>query len=161
LSNPYDIAAVNLNLDKYADSLNIKLVESKKHIFDPVRRKYILLTPEEFVRQLFVLFLLGMFPASHISIEKNIPFGKFRPDIVVYNFALEPFIIVELKEPGVKINLETLLQVGKYNAALQARYLFLSNGLDTYLIKINKEGRFSEFLTYIPDFIAELRNQTN
>ncbi|MBS1652800.1 MAG: type I restriction enzyme HsdR N-terminal domain-containing protein [Bacteroidetes bacterium] len=103
-------------------------------IFDSIRKKWLLLTPEEFLRQHVVSWLLHQkkYPASLISLEKEIKFNniKKRYDIVVYDRLLNPFIIIECKAPNVAIDISVLEQALRYNTIIKAPYLLISNGFN-------------------------------
>lgn len=103
----------------------------KKEIFDPVRRRYVICTPEEEVRQTYLLFLINVLnvPKIVISVEKEIRYNQLqrRYDIVVFSKG-ECLLIVECKAPTIKLSQETLYQIATYNAVLQAKYIVLFNG---------------------------------
>jgi hypothetical protein len=109
----------------------IKTVSGKESIFCSIRKKWFLLTPEEWVRQNFLIYLIDVlnFPASLIAVEKQITIAalKKRFDIVVYKDAM-PYIIIECKEMNVPLSENTLLQVLNYNASVQAAYVVVTNG---------------------------------
>lgn len=110
----------------------IKEETGKEFIFDEVRKKWVVLTPEEWVRQNFLQYLVQVknYPASLIAVEKEIDLGdiKKRFDIVVYNSSHEPFMIVECKEMSVALDQKVLDQALRYNIPLRVPYLVLTNG---------------------------------
>lgn len=110
----------------------IKNEKGKELIFDPFRKKWIKLTPEEWVRQNFLQYLVHVlnYPVSLIAIEKEIIIGevKKRFDILVYNSATEPFMVVECKEMNVALSESTLHQALRYNTNMQARFIIITNG---------------------------------
>ncbi|HLR38116.1 MAG TPA: type I restriction enzyme HsdR N-terminal domain-containing protein [Chitinophagaceae bacterium] len=110
----------------------------KQCIWDSIRKKNLVLTPEEWVRQNFIQHLIQIlaYPASLLSIEKEIKVGKRRKrcDIVVYKEA-KPWMIIECKEPDVHIDKKVLNQILNYNMTLQVPYLILTNGPETFGIK--------------------------
>ena len=110
----------------------IKTEDNKEIIFDEVRKKWILLTPEEWVRQNFLQYLIQIkhYPATLIAVEKEIKLGdlKKRFDIVVYDAASKPWMIVECKEMNVALNKQVLDQVLRYNITMQVPYLVITNG---------------------------------
>ncbi len=120
-----------LKIDFPAPSFNIKTTNEKDYIFDIVRKKWILLTPEEWVRQNFVAYLIQtlQYPASLLAIEKEISVNglKRRCDIVVYANN-NPWMIIECKEPEVALNEKVLTQILHYNITLDVPYLIVSNG---------------------------------
>ncbi len=121
---------------------NIRLKEGAKdkvQVFDGIRKKWLLLTPEEWVRQHVVNFFMTQhnYPASLISLEKEIELNgvKKRYDVVVYTKALKPFIIVECKAPGIDLTAEVLDQAARYNLKLNVEYVFITNGLKDQLYR--------------------------
>ena len=123
-------------------------------IFDPLRRKYVSLTPEEWVRQHFVHYLTTdkNYPASRIANEAAIRLNSLsrRCDSVVYNIRLEPVMIIEYKEPGVTITQQVFDQVARYNSVLRVPYIIVSNGISHYCYRINYATQNYTFLTDIP-----------
>lgn len=114
----------------------IKTDAGRELIFDEIRKKWIILTPEEWVRQNFLQYLIQVkkYPASLIAVEKEIDLGelKKRFDIVVYDGNHEPFMIVECKEMDVVLDKKVLDQVLRYNISLQVPYLVITNGSYCY-----------------------------
>jgi hypothetical protein len=110
----------------------IKKENSKEFIFDEVRKCWIIFTPEEWVRQNFLQYLIQVkkYPASLIAVEKEIKLGdlKKRFDIVVYNKAATPWMIIECKEMAVELDKKALDQILRYNITLRAPYLVITNG---------------------------------
>jgi hypothetical protein len=110
----------------------IKEEDSREIIFDEVRKKWVILTPEEWVRQNFLQYLVQVkkYPASLIAVEKEIKLGdlKKRFDIVVYDATSKPWMIVECKEMNVELNKQVLDQVLRYNITMQVPYLVITNG---------------------------------
>ncbi len=143
-----------LNLPTYS----FKVKNSEKHylIFDDIRKKYIVLTPEEWVRQHFVQFLIQekKYPISLIAIEKQLIINKLkkRSDILIFNSDGTPNIIVECKAPSVKITQETFDQIARYNLQLNAKYLIVTNGIEHYFCMLNKEEESYIFLPDIPNY---------
>ncbi|MGG9964395.1 type I restriction enzyme HsdR N-terminal domain-containing protein [Ferruginibacter sp. SUN106] len=110
----------------------IKKEDNREIIFDEVRKKWVILTPEEWVRQNFLQYLVQVkkYPASLIAVEKEIKLGdlKKRFDIVVYDAASKPWMIAECKEMNVELNKQVLDQVLRYNITMQVPYLVITNG---------------------------------
>lgn len=142
-----------LNLPSYT----FKLKSNEKHtlIFDGLRKKYVLLTPEEWVRQHFVNYLISYkkYPSSLIAIEKQLSVNnlKKRTDILVFNPEGLPNIIVECKAPTIKITQNTFDQIARYNLALNAEYLIVTNGVQHYYCKIDGENKNYIFIEDIPN----------
>lgn len=143
-----------LNLPSYP----LKIKNSEKHylIFDEIRKKYIVLTPEEWVRQHYIHFLLKekQYPISLIAVEKQFTINnlKKRCDILVFNYNGTPDIIVECKAPSVKITQDTFDQIARYNLKLNANYLIVTNGLEHYHCKLDSLNETYIFLEEIPGY---------
>lgn len=108
-------------------------------IFDKIRKKYIVLTPEEWVRQNFIHYLVAdkKYPATLLAVEKEIHLGSMRKrcDIIVYNRHSAPWMIVECKEMEVPVDEKTMEQILRYNMAMPVQYLVLTNGVHTYCVE--------------------------
>ncbi|MBI9041414.1 type I restriction enzyme HsdR N-terminal domain-containing protein [Lutibacter sp.] len=143
-----------LNLPIY--KFRIKSNENKLFIFDILRKKYVSLTPEEWVRQHFVHYLIEEknYPISLIGVEKKLTINGLtkRTDILVFNTNGEPHIIVECKAPTIKINQATFDQIARYNLKLQANYLIVTNGLDHFYCTMDFKNEQYQFLKDIPNF---------
>ena len=143
-----------LNLPAY--SFRIKNESGKNYIFDLVRKKYILLTPEEWVRQNFIEYLKNekRYPSSLMAVEKQISFNSklFRFDLLVYNRNGEPYLIAEFKGPDIRINQETFDQVVRYNGVLKVKYIIVSNGLQHFVCEIDYQSMGYKFLNEVPSF---------
>ena len=109
-----------------------KKENDKELLFDPLRKKWLSITPEEWVRQNFVQYLVQVmnYPATLIALEKEIWLGelKKRIDVLVYNKDHQPWMIVECKGTDIKLNDETLQQALRYNISVPAEYLVITNG---------------------------------
>lgn len=130
--------------------------EGKKYIFDPIRKNYYVLTPEEWVRQNLVLYLTNEknYPLNLIRVEQKLE-GKgqfFRSDLVVYNRKGIAVMIVECKAEKVKISQDVFEQISKYNLQFKVDYLLVTNGLHNYICKINHSDKTYEFMKDIPDY---------
>ena len=114
----------------------MKAEEGKEFIFDSLRKKWIVLTPEEWVRQNFVQYLLQVknYPASLIAIEKEIKLGelKKRFDILVYDNNHQPWMMIECKAAAIKLDEKVLEQILRYNISVPVRYLVVTNGTDCF-----------------------------
>lgn len=134
----------------------VKVTErnGKKLIFDTVRRKYVALTPEEWVRQHFVNYLITAkgYPAELLANEVSIKLNQTnkRCDTVVYDRYLTPLMVVEYKSPMVEITESVFDQIVRYNMALTVPYLMLSNGLSHYCCRIDYKEQTYSFLEEIP-----------
>jgi len=136
---------VSINIIKYQNRLKFQLKSESKKVFDPVRKKYVVLTPEEFVRQLFVVYLTEelKFPVKHIAIERNIKIHNknYRFDILVFDNNAKPKMIVECKSHKIKLTEAVAIQVSKYNIALNAEYLCVTNGRQSLFYKIDYKNQ--------------------
>lgn len=123
----------------------------KNEIFDPIRKKWLIITPEERVRQTFILFLLNKkeIPASHISVEHAITVNGLtkRYDIVVFDNDKKPLMVIECKAPEVPITQSVIEQAGRYNKTLHAPIIGVTNGITQYFFSIDFE---TEVITPLP-----------
>jgi hypothetical protein len=137
-------------------SFRFKNSENKVAIFDEIRKKFIIITPEEWVRQHVVQFLLQdkKYPKSHINVEKLLRINGLnkRYDVVVYNPDGSILILVECKAPEIKISQQTFDQIARYNLTLNAEYLMVSNGLNHYFCKMDYEKEKYDFLPELPEY---------
>ena len=142
-----------VNILKYKEDLNIIHKEGKTHVFDPLRRKYVVLQPEEMVRQLFIQYLIQelKIPKKHIAVERQISInGKlYRFDILVFNKTGQPKMIVECKSHKIGLTEGAAIQASKYNMALKAEYLCLTNGKYSFFYKIDSDkGTIKQISNY-------------
>ncbi|MGN0186393.1 MAG: type I restriction enzyme HsdR N-terminal domain-containing protein [Paludibacteraceae bacterium] len=148
-----------LNLPYYEQK--IRLNGEKQQIFDAVRRRYVALTPEEWVRQNMVSHLIVALhvPATRISVETPIRFNGLskRCDTVVYDAQFQPLMIVEYKAPTVEITQKTFDQIAVYNLRLQVPYLLVSNGLKHIFCQVDWVNKRYVFQPEIPDYTLLLR----
>ena len=144
-----------LNFPVY--SFRFKNSENKVAIFDEIRKKFIILTPEEWVRQHVIKFLLEAkkYPKSHLNVEKLIKLNGLnkRYDVVVYQSDGKILLLVECKAPEIKISQTTFDQIARYNMTLKAEYLMVTNGLNHFFCKMDFENEKYTFLEELPDFI--------
>lgn len=137
-------------------SLKIKYDKEKPYVFDQIRKKWLLLTPEEWVRQHLVNYLITFkhYPASLISLEAGLKYNALskRTDMLVFNKLGKPLMVLECKASEVAISQNVIEQVSRYNKTIQAKYLCVSNGLKHYCWTYNEEAQNFDFLNQIPDF---------
>ncbi|MDR3651887.1 MAG: type I restriction enzyme HsdR N-terminal domain-containing protein [Paludibacter sp.] len=145
---------LQLNLPKY--NFRIKKQEEKLLIFDNQRKRYVSLTPEEWVRQHFIKFLIEAkgYPAAYLAIEKQLSLNgmKKRCDAVLYDNNAKPVMIIEFKAPNVPISQATFDQVAVYNSKLNVEFFIISNGIEHFCCKVNAKTARYEFFSEIPDF---------
>lgn len=145
---------IKLNLPPYPVRLNEE--NGKQKIFDTLRRRYVALTPEEWVRQHFVHFLINHkhYPASLMANEVRLTIGEknVRADSVLYDTRLRPRMIVEYKAPHIAITQKVFDQISVYNLLLHVDYLVVSNGMQTYACKMDYDNQKYLFLEDIPEY---------
>lgn len=143
-----------LNFPSY--SFRFKNSENKVSIFDSIRKKFILITPEEWVRQHVVEFLIQekKYPKSLINVEKIVKVNGMnkRYDIVVFNSDGSIFLLIECKSPEITIDQNTFDQIARYNLILNAQFLMVTNGLNHYFCEMDFENEKYSFLKELPDF---------
>ena len=137
-------------------SFRIKNSENKHYIFDEIRKKFIVLQPEEWVRQHCVSYLIQYkkYPKSLINVEKELKVNGLskRYDIVVYNSNGSIHLIVECKSPKITINQDAFDQIAQYNLTLNATFLMVTNGINHYYCAMDFEAERYQFLKDIPDY---------
>jgi len=130
--------------------------ENKTLIFDVIRKKFVVLTPEEWVRQHVLHFLLSEkeYPSSHINVEKQLRINNLtkRYDIVVFNADGSIYLIIECKAPQIAITQDTFDQIARYNLTLNATLLMVTNGMEHYYCKMDHNAEKYIFLKDIPSY---------
>ena len=143
-----------LNFPTY--SFRFKSNKNKISIFDTIRKKFVILQPEEWVRQHCIQYLIKVkgFPISLINVEKELIVNslKKRYDIVIFNSDGSILLIVECKSPTITINQKTFDQIAQYNLVLNATYLMVTNGLNHYYCQMDFESERYQFLNDIPNY---------
>ena len=146
-----------LNFPSY--SFRFKNSENKVSIFDDIRKKFIILTPEEWVRQHTVQYLLQdkNYPKSYLNVEKLITINDIhkRYDIVVFKPNGDLFLLIECKAPEVRISQATFDQIALYNLKLNAQYLMVTNGVNHYFCQMDFEKEQYVFLEKLPNFLND------
>ena len=137
-------------------NLRIRRSGDKTEVFDVIRKRFVKLTSEEWVRQHFIHYLISQkqVPASLIGVETSIKYNQLskRCDIVVFTNTGKPVLIVECKAPEVLISQEVFNQVALYNMTLMVNYLVVTNGIDHFVSYIDHQKRSFTFLKEIPDY---------
>ena len=143
-----------LNFPTY--SFQLRTLDGQKEIFDPVRKRWMVLTPEEWVRQHVIFWLSDAknYPLSLMAVEKQIKVNGMqkRCDLVCYDTLLTPMVIVECKAPEVKITQEVFDQAARYNLVIGSRYFLLTNGVQHFCCEIDYESQKWTFLKELPDY---------
>jgi hypothetical protein len=123
-----------LNLPSY--TFRLKNENNIVFIFDAIRKKYVVLTPEEWVRQNFIRFLTDekKYPASLVAVEIGLKYNQLqkRADVLIYNKMGQPHLMIECKAPEVKISQDTFHQIAAYNMSFKVNYLVVTNGMDHF-----------------------------
>ena len=145
---------LQLNLPAY--KFQIKKQDTRNFIFDTQRKRYVSLTPEEWVRQHFLRFLIQEkgYPSAYLAVEKQLIMNgmKKRCDAILYNEFALPVMIIELKAPNVVITQATFDQVAVYNAKLKVDYFMISNGIEHFCCKVDTENSKYRFFPELPDY---------
>ena len=127
--------------------------DNKPHIFDILRKKLILLTPEEWVRQHVIKFLISHnISKNHIAVEKKIIINKMtkRFDLVIFNRSSDVLLLVECKAPNIKIDQKVFDQTLIYNRYLKSKYMMITNGLNHFYFKVNQKNKTYSFVKNFP-----------
>lgn len=145
-----------LNLPTY--DFKVKKSEGKVWIFDNMRKKFVVLTPEEWVRQHFVNFLVQNhhYPRSLFRIEGGLTYNKLlkRSDILIYDRSGKPWLLVECKSPTIKLTQRAFNQVAIYNMTIGAKYLAVTNGMVHFCCEAPVPGQQAKFLEDFPEFVG-------
>lgn len=143
-----------LNFPNYG--FRLKSSENKIHIFDVIRKKFVVLKPEEWVRQHVVHYLMEdkKYPKSLINVEKQLTVNaiKKRYDVVIYNSRGQIDLLVECKAPSVNIDQQVFDQIARYNMKLNAQLLMVTNGIDHYYCRMDYEQEKYDFIKDVPEF---------
>lgn len=147
---------IELDFLQYKEQVKVKTTDGKRYIFDPLRKKWLVLQPEEFVRQLVMQYLLTEknYHSSHMAVERMLKVNKLtkRCDILIYDLTQQPFLLVECKAPHVKINQAVFRQIAWYNMPLKVQYLLVTNGRQTFCCAMDYEKEDFSFLEEIPAY---------
>ena len=134
----------------------IKQEDDFRLIYDEFRRKYVVLTPEEWVRQHFLHYLVTDkgYPKSLIKVESGLKVNKMakRTDVIVYSRAGQPFMLIECKSAQMSLNEKVFDQLSIYNQTLKAQYLVITNGLKHYCCSMDYQTSSYEFHHEIPEY---------
>ncbi|MBQ2337820.1 MAG: type I restriction enzyme HsdR N-terminal domain-containing protein [Prevotella sp.] len=151
---------ISLNLPSF--DIKIRREGNRAVVLDPLRRRWVALTPEEWVRQHFVNLLVSEkhYPATLVANEVQLSVGEkvMRADTVVYDRTLRPRMIVEYKAPTVAITQKVFDQISVYNLLLRVDYLAVSNGRQHYVCRMDYDNEKYSFLEDLPDYEVFLQN---
>ena len=143
-----------LNFPEY--EFRIVSQDDKLMIFDQLRKKFVRLTPEEWVRQHMITYLIEQrnIPGSLIRVERGLKYDRLnkRTDILVYGRNGKPYLIVECKAPSIKVDKEVVFQAGIYGKSVRADYLGITNGINHFFWKMDYEKGTIEQLSDFPEY---------
>lgn len=146
---------IELDLTVWEKALRLKREAGVSYLLDPIRSKWLVLQPEEIVRQLMVQYLIGEknYNKNRIRLEQGLLVNGLskRCDILIYDNDIKPFLLVECKSPKVPISQATFEQIANYNLPLQVKYLVVTNGPATFCCEMDYENRSFRFLSAIPE----------
>lgn len=148
---------IDLRLQRFSPQLNVKQEANKKLIFGAIRKKWYVLQPEEFVRQLLLHFLIHdmRYNRNRITVERGVAVNteRKRTDILVFDQDMRPFLLIECKAPQVALNTSVFRQAANYNGALKVPYLMISNGRESYVAEIDYQNEDYRFLNAVPEWL--------
>lgn len=146
---------IELDLLRFKDELQVKREDDKRLIFDPVRKKWLVLQPEEMVRQLMVCYLLEVkgYRKNRLSAERGLKVNSLqgRFDLLVYDEDVAPYLLVECKAPQLELRQSTFEQAAWYNTTLRVPYLMVTNGRDSYCCAMDYEAKDYRYLDAVPE----------
>lgn len=150
----FDFMMKKLNFPEYIFKTSV--IQEKLNIFDFVRKKYVLLTEEEWVRQHILHYLIHEkeYPITMIIVEKSMRLNRTekRADILIYNKNSQPAVLIECKAPTVKISQKVFEQIARYNMVYKVKYLMVTNGLQHFCCELDYENSTWIFLNDIPAY---------
>lgn len=152
--------SIQLPLIEKAQQLKLRnSAFGKREVFDFIRKKWVALLPEEMVRQSMVKYLAELpgFSLARMAVERGVKGSNTRKrfDVLVYDYALQPFLLVECKAPDVMLTEAAFQQVSWYNHNIQAPYYILSNGITTYCCRVDHQQKMVSFLSEIPTLVSK------
>ena len=143
---------ISLDLLGYASELKFSYDEGKKMIFDPVRKKYILVTPEELVRQSLLTYLVAekSYSLSRMQVERAVGKGNERFDLMIYNRQGAPEMLIECKAPDVELDQIAMNQLARYAMRYKLNYIVLTNGIYAICHRMDYINKSTKILQEIP-----------
>jgi hypothetical protein len=147
---------IDVDLLQVQTLVKIRKRFEEEEIFDVVRKKWLTLQPEEWVRQLIVLYLSHIlnYPLNHFSLEKALHIGlkKGRWDVVIFDYEMKPFMLIECKSPKVVLSENVIYQASIYNRDLKAPFICLTNGVNSCCMQVNLSNPNLTFLSHFPAY---------
>jgi hypothetical protein len=145
---------IDLNLPALSNSLKLSKLGGRIRVFDPIRKKFLIKTPEEIVRQLVLAYLITVkgYSPYRISVEKTVKVNGLnkRFDILVFDPDMRPWLMIECKAPNIPVTTDTFRQVAMYNLAHRVKYLMVTNGLQSFCCSMDYEQESYTYLTEVP-----------
>jgi hypothetical protein len=142
---------------QFSDKLKVTDINGINYVLDPIRKKNIILQPEELVRQLLIQWFIQktVYGRNSLQVEKLITINNLskRFDIVVYDKKIQPFILIECKAPEIVINQQVFDQISVYNTHIKAPYLIVSNGIATWFAEQDSNNKMYTFYSKIPEWL--------
>lgn len=146
---------IPIDLLKHQPNLQLKKEVDKRYIWCSIRKKYLVLQPEELVRQLTIEYLEKdkKYNKNKIHVERGLMVNERyrRTDIIIYDDNIEPYLLVECKAPKIKMNQAVFDQIARYNLTLKVKYLLVTNGIDTFCCEMDYEEQSYRFLSDVPE----------
>ncbi|NRB50410.1 MAG: type I restriction enzyme HsdR N-terminal domain-containing protein [Saprospiraceae bacterium] len=147
---------IEIDLLTRQGQLKVKTEAGNRLLLDPIRKKWLVIQPEELVRQLMILYLIEEkhYNKNRINIEMSLQVNELqkRCDVLVYDNEMEPFLLIECKAPSVNVNQATFRQIANYNLPLRVPYLLVTNGMVNYCCRMNYEEESFEFVNEVPAY---------
>ena len=147
---------LDLRLERFSSRLNLRQEGTRRTVLCEVRKKWLVLQPEEFVRQLLLHFLIEdmRYNRNRIAVERGVTVNtqQRRTDILVFDHAMRPLLLIECKAPQVPLHTDVFRQAAHYNGPLRVPYLMISNGRESYVASIDYERETYAFLSMVPEW---------
>jgi hypothetical protein len=142
---------------RFSSQLNVKQEGNKRLVFGNIRKKWLVLQPEEFVRQLLLHFFIGdmRYNRNRITVERGVTVNSAarRTDILIFDADMRPFLLVECKAPKIPLTTDVFRQAANYNGPIKVPYLMISNGRESYVAEIDYATKDYRFLTAVPEWL--------
>ena len=149
-------APLDLRLERFSSRLNLRQEGTKRTVLCEVRKKWLVLQPEEFVRQLLLHFLIEdmRYNRNRITVERGVTVNtqQRRTDILVFDRGMRPMLLIECKAPQVPLQTDVFRQAAHYNGPLRVPYLMISNGRESYVASIDYQSESYAFLPMVPEW---------
>lgn len=149
-------APLDLRLRRFASRLNVRNESDRRQVFGHIRKRWFVLQPEEFVRQLLLHFFISdmKYNRNRITVERGVKVNNEprRTDILIFDRDMRPFLLVECKAPKVKLSTATFRQAANYNGPIKVPYLIISNGLESYVAAIDYQAEDFTLLDAVPEY---------